>query len=104
MEAYWDFTGHRVRGIPREFPSAAHKLSWYRGLPWWQEEQKKDSGKRHGRRFLNSERRVSKVVNTTSWREVALNRGMWANHSQEWCKQNAVAWSSGRQLALKNME
>ena len=107
VEAYWDFTGHRVRGCEREFRSAAHKLSWYRGLQWWQEEQRRDKGKRHGRHFphlMNCERKVSRTVNTTSWREVALNRGTWANHSQEWCKQNTIAWSSGRQLALTNME
>ena len=107
VEAYWDFTGHRVRGIERDFPSAAHKLSWYRGLDWWQEEQKRESGKRHGRHFphlMNCERKVSSTVHTTSWREVALQRGAWAAHSREWCQQNAVAWSSGRQLALTNME
>ena len=107
VEAYWDFAGHRVRGIEREFPSAAHKLSWYRGLPWWQEEQKKDSGRRHGRHFphlMNSARKVSRAVNTPAWREAALDRGAWANRSQEWCKQTAVAWSSGRQLALPDME
>ena len=30
-EAYWEFLGHRTRGIEREFPSAANKLTWYRG-------------------------------------------------------------------------
>ena len=46
VEAYWDFLGHRSRGVEREFPSAANKLTWYRGLPWWQEQQQKGSGRR----------------------------------------------------------
>ena len=107
VEAYWEFTGHRVRGVEREFPSAAHKLSWFRGLPWWQEEQKRDKGKRHGRHFphlMNTERKVSRTVNTTAWREVALDRESWANHAQGWCRQETVEWSSGRQPALTNIE
>ena len=62
VAAYWEFVGHRTRGIERDCPSAANKLTWYRGLPWWQEQQQLGTGKRHGRHFphlMNCERRVS---------------------------------------------
>ena len=107
VQAYWEFLGHRTRGIEREYPSAANKLAWYRGLPWWQEEQRKQAGRRHGRHFphlMNCERKVSQTVKTTAWREIALDRVGWANHKKRWCEQNVIAWSSGRQLSLMNME
>ena len=107
VEAHWEFLGHRTRGIEREYPSAANKLTWYRGLPWWQEEQRRQAGRWHGRHFphlMNCERKVSQTVKTTARREVALDRVRWANHKQGWCNQNEIAWSSGRQLSLMNME
>ena len=104
VEAYWEFLGHRVRGVGREFPSAA---SWYRGLPWWQEQQQLGSGKRHGRHFphlMNCERSVSQITKTTAWREIVLDRQAWAKHKRAWCERTCVAWASGRQLALPNLE
>ena len=107
VEAHWEFVGHRSRGNEREWPSAANKLTWYRGLPWWQQEQQRQAGRRHGRHFphlMNCERRVSHTVSTTAWREKTLNRAEWANYKEAWCQQNQVAWASGRQPSLMNME
>ena len=107
VEAYWEFLGHRVRGIERDSPSAASLLSWYRGLPRWQEQQQLNSGRRHGRHFphlMNCERRrVSQTVKTSAWREIAMNRQEWARRKQKWCEHTCVAWASGRQLALPNL-
>ena len=49
--AYWAFTGHRVRGSSLPFPSAAAKMSHFRGLGWWNQQQLSLQGQRHGRHF-----------------------------------------------------
>ena len=75
--AYWSFTGHRVRGLALPFPSAAARLSQFRSLQWWNQEQTRGEGRRHGRHFpflMNSERRVARVIGSEDWQVAALNR------------------------------
>ena len=103
--AYWAFTGHRVRGAGLPFPSAAARLSDFRSLSWWNKEQSLASGRRRGRDFpflMNGERRVARAVGSEDWRVVALNREQWAGFAQTWLQQEAVPWSSSRQVALCN--
>ena len=101
--AYWSFTGHRVRGLSHQCPSAAASVSHFRGLPWWSGEQATSSGRRHGRHFpflMNGERRVARVTGSEEWRVAAMNRQQWAGFSRAWLRQEAIPWASCRQTAL----
>ena len=101
--AYWSFTGHRVRGLSNQSPSAAASISHFRGLPWWSGEQATSSGRRHGRHFpsvMNSERRVARAIGSEEWRVAAMNRQQWAGFSRAWLRQEAIPWASCRQTAL----
>ena len=103
--AYWKFTGHRVRGVSAPTPSAAASLSHFRGLPWWNQQQRSSMGNRHGRHFpflMNSERRVARVTGSEGWRAAAMNRDQWSGLTQAWLRQEAVPWASSRQVALCN--
>ena len=96
---------YRVRGAGLPFPSAAARLSDFRSLSWWNREQRLAGGRRHGRHFpflMNGERRVARAVGSEDWRVVALNREQWAGYAQTWLQQEAVPWSSIRQVALCN--
>ena len=101
--AFWNFTGHRVRG--HSLPSAAACVSHFRGLPWWNQQQRSSLGSRHGRHFpflMNSERRVASVVGSENWRVAAMNRQQWAGLSLAWLRQEALPWTSNRQPSLCN--
>ena len=104
LGAYWDFLGHRVREGCREFASAAGILSHYRGLGWWQHQQRLAGGKRHKRHFphlMNCERRVACLVGGTEWRDVAGDRARWGDLRQGWITSMQIPWASGRQDALQ---
>ena len=106
LAAYWEFTGHRVRAGHREVPTEAGKLSAHRGLDWWEREQRLSQGRRHGHHFpflMGCERRISKVVGSSSWRTAACNRQQWQGFKDAWMRSMSVEWSSGRQLSLENM-
>ena len=101
--AYWSFTGHRVRGMSQRVPSAAARVSHFRGLPWWIREQTTSLGRRHGRHFpflMNSERRVARASGSEEWRVAAMNRQQWAGLAGVWLRQEAIPWASCRQTAL----
>ena len=105
VAAYWAFTGHRVRGSALPFPSAAAKLSHFRTLSWWNQQQLSLQGQRHGRHFpflMNGERRVARAVGEDEWRVATFNRQQWSGFAQTWLQQEAIPWSASRQSAICN--
>ena len=103
LAAFWQYTGHLVRGGQQPQASVAGVLSTYRDLMWWNHQQDLRQGKRHQRHFpflMNTERRIARVIGSPAWRVAACNRAQWKGFEGRWIAQEQIAWSSGRQPSL----
>ena len=85
----WRYLGHRLRSAASTNPSCAGVATQFRDLNWWEQEQLRPSGHRHGRRhfprLMNQQREVREVAGE-QWASRALNRADWAMLESSWVR------------------
>ncbi|CAE7255020.1 X-element\ORF2 [Symbiodinium sp. CCMP2456] len=104
LERYWNFAGHRARGLYKEVVPSSSKIDNYKNRVWWLNEQRKTRGERHPRHFpklSNMERDMDQAAGNLPWREVARDRETWKQRLAHWIALMDLPWASGRQLGVQ---
>ncbi|CAE7801742.1 pol [Symbiodinium sp. CCMP2592] len=102
LQRWWDYSGHRVRGLLHPQPPLSAYVDEFRSLSWWRHTQKLKSGPRHGHHYarLTALEEGMNRVCQGPWRGAVHDRGKWRSLRACWIDQNDLPWASGRQLAL----
>ena len=93
-----------ARGV-LEFPPASSLFVQYRDLQWWQDEQARSGGMRHGGRFFPRLMRMEKCLDEVaggSWKLVARDRPTWRRLREAWTERMDIAWTRMNQLSLQD--
>ena len=106
LQRWWDFAGHRARGIAYPQQGAATILDYYRTRQWWLHEQAKPcTGIRHPKhypRLSNMEKDMDCAAGAKPWREVARDRVQWQQCRERWILHMDVPWTGGRQACIRD--
>ena len=85
--SFWDYMGHCARASSQEFPPASCLFLQYRDLQWWQREQARPTGYRHGGRFFPRLMGMEKCLDEIAggpWKHTALDRANWKRLRDAW--------------------
>ena len=103
LEKWWNYAGHRVRGLLHDFPPVSSLLEDFRTLSWWRAQQSHPRGERHPGQFYPRltmlETRMDKACQGP-WRACALDRQRWKALGKVWIQQEDLPWCSGLQLSV----
>ena len=108
LRKFWRYSGHRARGLDREFPVLSSILDSFRDKQWWDTEKLKPPGQgvrhvRHFARLMQMEGKLNLVAGGP-WRMLARDRRAWAGKEEEWVAREDLPWASGRQASLEASE
>ena len=81
LRKYWRYSGHRARGLEREYPPLSSILDSFRDKRWWDAEKTKPKGKglrhvRHYARLMQTEGKLDSAAGC-AWRDLARDREGW---------------------------
>lgn len=103
LEKWWNYAGHRVRGLLHDFPPVSSLLEDFRTLSWWRAQQSHPRGERHPGQFYPRltmlETRMDKACQGP-WRACAHDRQRWKALGKVWIQQEDLPWCSGLQLSV----
>ncbi|CAE7579342.1 RTase [Symbiodinium sp. CCMP2592] len=102
LRRWWDFSGHRVRGLLSQAPPLSSYLDEFRSLAWWRRVQANKQGPRHPHHFARLTA-LEESMNSACqgpWRAFAHDRANWAQLRDRYVRACDLPWASGRQLAL----